>query len=161
MTRLLVGSIAVWLVAQSPAYASNSNRGQILALQAQVKALRAEGKTISDAVRARYQALIHRDHLTEAQLHEARKELTSQEETLLKMATTQEDRGKIRAEFDSLRSTLRADYRMEEGDVARLRQLRQEQLERISRLYKARIAQLQQEIKALQAADKAAHLKKK
>src|SRR5437764_1171478 len=79
---------------------------QVTALHNEIKALRVQEKAVLKTIHAWYESFIKRDKLTEAILIEERKAIHRQEEELLAMASTQEDRDAIRAQYDTLRAIL-------------------------------------------------------
>jgi hypothetical protein len=142
MTHLAyVSGVIVALAAPTLALATKSSN--LTALRKEVKLLRQEERVVVKTIKARYNAVIGRDKLTEKELEAERRALDQQEREYLALATTAHERATIRKQFRLLREVLRGEIKLDAAVIAQLHEQERAEVKLISSLYKAKIAELE------------------
>jgi hypothetical protein len=158
MSRVLTGALCVALLAAGraaadrkmlPGGSSANNRAAAQLLQQQVKALRQEQRAAEQAVKARFDAIIHADLLNENQLRQERTALKKQEDTILALTNDPIQREAIRTLYDGLRARLKTGIKLDESAIRQLREQERAAIQQIKALYKIRIQALEQQLRAL------------
>jgi hypothetical protein len=134
--------------------ASADSKPAVTALRNQINALRKEEGITIKAIRARYEAIIRRDRLTEKELRHERAEVTRHEEQALALATSAADQQQIRKVYDALRHYLSKKVRLEEREIRWLRDHERAHVQHVKNLYAGAIRQLEQQIRILQSKKK-------
>jgi len=112
-----------------------------------------EGITLK-AIKARYDAIVRRERLTERELRRERAEITKYEEQALALTSSPSERKEIRRIYDSLRRYLTKGVKLEEREIRQIRDKERGHVKHVKDLYAARIRQLENEIRSLQGAGK-------
>ncbi len=147
MMRSFFLGLGLLLMAWGVALASSNPAAD--ALRQQIKALRAEEKANVKAVQAQYDSVIHGDKLSEQQLREQRLALDAQEKQALAVAGSAQDRSQIRSQLETLRKALLGQSKLDASQVAQLRAQRKAHAQQIASAYKAQIAQLEAQLRAM------------
>jgi hypothetical protein len=149
MTRLnILGACAALAVLAGGLTAAENPA--IATLKKEVAALKAQEKATVQAIHAHYDAIIKRDKVTEEVLIKERHAVHLQEEQLLAMATTEEEKRLIRARYDEVRAILSTDIKMDAKTIERLREMRHAHIKQVEAAYRARIKNLEAELHALE-----------
>ncbi len=146
MVRFVCLCIAVLaLFVQGAALAKNP---ELDALRQQVKVLRAEKTAVLKALKAQYQAIIAPEKLNEKQLTAQRKALDQQERQTLALTNSAQERTAIREQYKVLRHALVNQGKLDAHVVAELRAQEKVQVKQVTALYNAKIAELNNLIRA-------------
>lgn len=133
---------------------SLGNEAEIKALRNEIKALRTQESTILKAIKAQYDGLVKQDRLSEEVLARERKTLAQQENELLAVAATKEDKDAIRAQYETVRSNLKAGIKLDANQIKELRALQNAQTNQVKLAFKSKTVQLEAAIKTLEKAPK-------
>src|SRR5260221_3616047 len=105
--RNMLGSLAALFLLALGLQAAESPAQTVL--HNEIKTLKAQKEATIKAVHAAYDGWIKRDRFTEEVLIEIRKALHIEEDALIALAPTAEEKAAIKAHYDELRAILRAD----------------------------------------------------
>jgi len=159
MVRAMVGSFLVLLAASAARSAENP---AVTTLRQQVKALKAQQKTVVKAIQAQYNAVINQGSLTEAELRAMRAAVRKQERQQMALTTSGTDKEAIRQQYDLLRQGLSGKIALDGTQIAQLRRDRNALTTLVNKLYSTQIKEMEAQIRALRGAGKSstAHRKK-
>jgi hypothetical protein len=148
MTRLSLLSSAM-LVAIMSTGVSAADSPQVVALQNQVKLVKAQETAVRKEVKAWYERMIKGEKLTEAAAAKERDALTKQEKQLLENATSEDDKKEIKKQYDALRAALSGEVKIDAEMIKKLRDLERTHDRQLDLAFNAKIAQLENQIKVL------------
>jgi hypothetical protein len=149
MTRLsFVAAIGTLVVLTTGLSAAENSK--VAALRAEIKSLRAQEKNMIKAIEAHYDSIIRRDRLSEKELEELRHQIHKQEDAMLAVATTEEQKAAIHARFDEIRHFLSRDIHLDAAQINKLKEMRHAHVEHVKHVVNAKVRILEEEIKVLE-----------
>jgi hypothetical protein len=154
MRCTIASALLVVFAGTSLIRANGPASAEIDALRKQVKYLKAQESAVVKAVKARYKAALDQTHRTEAQLAAERRALGKEESDLVKLASTQVEKDKIRLQYDQLRETLRTDIKLDSKMIAAMHTQETAAVKQVQNAYRAQVKTLEAQIKALEQANK-------
>ena len=153
MFRVITVGLLMLLAARAAVAADN--KGQMAALRLEVKLLKSQETATVKAIQSLYRTLLGQDTSARAQLVQLRAALGRQERDLLALTTDRTERAQIRQQYALVRKALGAEGKLDGKLIAQLRQQEKVHVQGVRTLYRARIKQLENEMRVLQAAGKA------
>jgi hypothetical protein len=146
----LAGSLAVLiaLCANVPA----AENAEIKALRNDITALRAQEKVVQKVLRAQYETYVKIDKLSEAELAAERETLAKQEKELLAVATTNEDRDAIKAQYRTLHDALNQGSKIDAQQIKAIRAQEHVHSKLVSAAFNAKVKELEAAIQILERA---------
>jgi hypothetical protein len=119
-------------------------------LKREIAALKAQEKVAVKMIQAQYDSMINRDKVAESVMEQQRRALHIQEKELLAVATTEEQKIAIRAQYDEMRALLGNDIKLDAKQITRLREMRTAHVRQIEAAYRAKIKFLENELHAIE-----------
>jgi hypothetical protein len=130
-------------------------------LRQQIKTLREEEKATIKYIRETYKAIIANKRLDEHERAGLRKKLADEERQSLSLATGKDQKEKIRSNYGNLRKLLMGEMRLDTGAIRQLHEQETEHIRNVQAVYKAKILELEEAIKAATQAKSAGNRRKK
>jgi hypothetical protein len=121
---------------------------EVKAIQADIKVLKEEEKVTLKTIHAWYETFIKRDKLTAEVVREERVVLKKQEDALIAVATTEEARKVVHAQYDGIRALLKEDSKIDAEVIRELRRLEKLHETYVADVYKSKILFLEEAAKA-------------
>jgi hypothetical protein len=146
----LASSLAV-LVVLSAGLAAAENP-EIKMLRGDIQVLRAQEKSVLTLLRAQYETYVKIDRLSEKELAAERDVLSKQEKELLAVATTNEDRDAIKAQYKSLRDALNLGSKIDAKQIQAIRAQEKAHTKLVSAAFTAKVKELEAAIQILERA---------
>jgi NDP-sugar pyrophosphorylase family protein len=155
MRQHFVCAAVVVLIAGSWSHGGQSKKSTIKTLRAEIKQLRAAEKIGVKEIGAWYQALIVKLENPEHKLQAIRTELRSEEAGALKNAKSSAEKKQIRKRYGDVYKVLTGDIKSDANAIKQLKQQRKTEEKLFKAVYTAKIKELENAIKLLEAGGKA------
>jgi hypothetical protein len=133
------------LIAAGNLYAAES--AEVQALKQQITQLRKERDANTKALHAQYDAIINQTKMSEAQLHEARKNLATQESQLNALDSSAASK-QVQGNMEALRNAMKEGVKLDAAQINALRAQRKAHVDAVAAAYNAKIKQLEAAIKS-------------
>jgi hypothetical protein len=150
----VVASFAALTVVSVSATAADP---RVETMRAEIRALRAQEPAILRAVRERYDLIVKREKLSEAALRQQRQVLKQEEEQLLAVSATAEEKAAVGTRYERLRKYMGGEIKLDEAEVKQIHLMRDAHVRQIRAAFSAKIKGMEAEMRAL---EKASHGKK-
>ena|SRR5229473_7107968 len=144
----LAGSL-VALVVLSAGLAAAENP-EIKVLRNDIQVLRAQEKSVLTLLRAQYEMYVRIDKLSEKELAAEHDVLAKQEKELLAVATTNEDRDAIKAQYVTLRDALNLGSKIDAKQIQAIRAQEKVHTRLVSAAFTAKVKELEAAIQILE-----------
>jgi hypothetical protein len=146
----LAGSLVALVVLSADLSAAENP--EIKVLRNDIQVLRAQEKSVLNLLRAQYETYVKIDKLSDKELAAERDVLAKQEKELLAVATTNEDRDAIKAQYVTLRDALNLGSKIDAKQIQAIRAQEKAHTRLVSAAFTAKVKELEAAIQILERA---------